>query len=175
MSNDQGADSTYLKGRDVKSCNRCKRSLLPEGFNNDRTRSDGKFPWCKECHRAQVRRSNLDNPIRAAEVSRRSTLKYQYGMSIEEYDALLASQDGVCAICGSLPVKKRLAVDHDHTTNDVRGLLCTRCNTTLGRMKDDPALLRRAADYVEGLDVNSLFVQQGKEGIMRLLSGEGNA
>ncbi len=70
-------------------------------------------------------------------------------MSIEEYDKLLSKQEGKCAICsGTEPTGRRFAVDHDHQTGMVRGLLCTRCNNALGCLQDDPELLDRAAQYI---------------------------
>jgi hypothetical protein len=59
----------------------------------------------------------------------------------ETYDRILAAQDGGCAICGALPAVRDLAVDHDHKTGAVRGLLCMSCNTGLGHFHDDPELL----------------------------------
>lgn len=61
-------------------------------------------------------------------------LKPRYGITIEEYDTMLAAQAGVCAICKQNPPNGRilkLAVDHDHATGEVRGLLCQRCNMAL--------------------------------------------
>lgn len=63
---------------------------------------------------------------------------------------MLAAQGGKCAICGGTnPGGHRLAVDHDHTTGAVRGLLCHACNAGIGKLRDDPALLRVAADYLD--------------------------
>lgn len=73
-----------------------------------------------------------------------------YGLPAQEYDLLLLTQGDSCAICEQkCPTKKRLAVDHDHDTGKVRALLCINCNKALGHMKDDPALLRAAAEYIE--------------------------
>jgi len=68
--------------------------------------------------------------------------------SFAGYDELLAQQNGVCAICGHPPKTKRLNIDHDHKTMEVRGLLCHKCNRAL---PDWVTLewLRRAAAYVE--------------------------
>jgi hypothetical protein len=68
-----------------------------------------------------------------------------YGMSIEDLDAMLLAQHGVCAVCQTAPA---IHVDHDHQTDKVRGLLCFRCNAALGQFGDDPLVLRRAARYV---------------------------
>lgn len=74
-----------------------------------------------------------------------------YGITAEEYQAILDYQGGRCAICQrATGATKRLSVDHDHKTGAVRGLLCTPCNRdVLGHLRDDPAALRRGADYLE--------------------------
>ena len=66
--------------------------------------------------------------------------------SRDDYDALLALQGGVCAICSK---NRPLGVDHCHLFNEVRGLLCNKCNLGLGMFDDDPDRLRAAADYLE--------------------------
>ena len=71
-----------------------------------------------------------------------------YGLSIEDYNALLAQQGGACAICRKQP-EQRLCVDHCHVTKKVRRLLCRRCNLGIGYFHDDPSLLRLAAAYLE--------------------------
>jgi Autographiviridae endonuclease VII len=81
----------------------------------------------------------------------------KYGITITEYDALYQHQDGVCAICGkpesgrdNTGTKiKALAVDHDHETGAIRGLLCSTCNSFLGYIGEDPEILRRGAEYIE--------------------------
>ncbi len=73
----------------------------------------------------------------------------KYGLIPEQYDAILASQNGVCAICGLARGIKMLAVDHDHKTNKVRGLLCQFCNTALGKFLDSVEILKRAISYLE--------------------------
>lgn len=74
----------------------------------------------------------------------------QYGLTLDEYQAMLAKQGGSCAICGDEPSEgKRLNVDHNHETGAVRDLLCRWCNYALGNAKDDPARLRAMADYLD--------------------------
>lgn len=74
---------------------------------------------------------NKNKPERKQAVHRRH-LRYKYGLTQQDYDDLLASQNGVCAICGKPPGKRRLHIDHCHQTELIRGLLCTGCNTRLG-------------------------------------------
>jgi hypothetical protein len=83
--------------------------------------------------------------------SLKSRMKFKYGLSIEEYNSMLESQNHKCMICKTPTenLKRKLAVDHCHTTNSVRGLLCGTCNTGLGQLKDSPELLRKAAEYIE--------------------------
>jgi hypothetical protein len=73
-------------------------------------------------------------------------LKRRYGISAAEADVMLAAQLGLCAICHEAPAAH---VDHDHETGAVRALLCFNCNGGLGQFRDDPVVLRAAADYVE--------------------------
>ncbi len=74
----------------------------------------------------------------------------RHGITLAEYEALLVKQNGACAVCrDACDSGMRLAVDHDHSTGRIRGLLCRRCNQGIGVMRDDPARLRRAADYLE--------------------------
>ena len=79
----------------------------------------------------------------------KANLKKNYGLTPGGYAELLALQEGVCAGCLQRQKGKRLAVDHDHTTGHIRGLLCTDCNRGLGLLKDDAARLRRLADYLK--------------------------
>ena len=90
----------------------------------------------------------------AGALSMRKTRLKTFGLSIEQYDAMLISQGGLCAICGSVPSDARsLAVDHDHDTGLVRGLLCTACNVYLGRIGDSPKVLQTAIKYLTEVPV----------------------
>jgi formate dehydrogenase maturation protein FdhE len=70
-------------------------------------------------------------------------------MTQTDYDNMLTAQNGVCAICGNPPKSgKKLVVDHNHKTGEVRGLLCTPCNTGIGLLKDNQAILKNASNYI---------------------------
>jgi len=82
-------------------------------------------------------------------------LKKSFGITLEDYENLLKNQNGVCAICGNPETAttnggelRKLSVDHDHETGEVRGLLCTNCNNGLGRFKDSPDLFQKALNYL---------------------------
>lgn len=77
-------------------------------------------------------------------------IEQTFGITGEDYARLLEAQNGRCAICGNRPRKLRLAVDHNHATGEVRGLLCKRCNKNLlGGAHDATDLLRAAINYLE--------------------------
>lgn len=86
----------------------------------------------------------------------------KYKMRSSDYEMMLRDQQGVCAICGAKPQKgKRLDIDHDHETGEVRGLLCGLCNRAIGMLADDPDIIRAAADYVESGGHPSRFYVEG--------------
>lgn len=109
-------------------------------------RGPGPTEAAKEKRLAQ-KRSNYSrqdkSAVHGAGTSRR------YGVDSVGYAALLSEQGGVCAVCGKPPGKRRLAVDHNHSTGEVRGLLCIKCNAALGMFEDSPQLLNAAAAYLE--------------------------
>ncbi|WP_165967021.1 endonuclease domain-containing protein [Actinomadura sp. 7K507] len=74
-------------------------------------------------------------------------LRQKYGINDGDADWLLKMQVGLCAVCFDFPAKH---VDHDHESGAVRGIACHGCNTGMGQLRDDPIVLRRAADYLMG-------------------------
>lgn len=81
-------------------------------------------------------------------------LNWKYGISMDVYSEILEAQKYRCAICGcdSRLQQKALAVDHDHETGKVRGLLCTSCNTAIGSFKDSVELLYKAIEYLRSVE-----------------------
>lgn len=104
--------------------------------------------------RRSVREWRKRNP----NAHRGAWLKCKYGLTLDDYDFMLEAQGFGCAICGKTLAEegKWLAVDHDHETGAVRGLLCQSCNTMLGCASDDIFILGRAIDYL---------VQGGSNGV----------
>jgi hypothetical protein len=94
-------------------------------------------------------------PQRKSMIWRERDLQKNFGIDLADYQRMFVEQEGACAICRQPETEKRngkakwLAVDHDHTTGAVRGLLCVACNTGIGKLGDDPARLRAAATYLE--------------------------
>lgn len=104
-----------------------------------------------EERREYLRQYARDYNLRTGGASqRKGWLKRAYGMTLEEYEALLRAQEGKCAICGeTCGTGQHLSVDHCHDTNAVRGLLCRNCNRGLGLFQDRPDLLGRAHEYLK--------------------------
>ena len=82
------------------------------------------------------------------DLTREYQLKALYGISNSDYEFILSSQGGVCAICGLPNNGRNFAIDHDHETGKIRGLLCVGCNAGIGSLKDDVNLVRRALEYL---------------------------
>jgi hypothetical protein len=86
-----------------------------------------------------------------AEQRKDAKLKFHFGITLEDYNIMLFEQDGCCAICKThhTELKRNLYVDHNHTTGEVRGLLCNNCNAGLGMYKDDITRLTNAINYLK--------------------------
>lgn len=158
-----------------KQCTRCKLVQSVENFSrngwNKRVRKgDGLNHWCKTCvnqyNRVYVAK-NKEKLQRIAKEkydplkSKDQTLRRSYKITLGEYNQMLESQGGVCAIC-KRPSQdgKMLSVDHDHSCcphrrdpvycgKCNRGLLCSDCNRAIGMLRHDPKVLRTAAEYLE--------------------------
>lgn len=103
-----------------------------------------------------VKHWELNNPekVKDKSLARRGNQKIamqirqrKYGISIADFKELLETQNNLCAICAGRMIP--ICVDHDHLTNQVRGLLCRECNSAIGKLKDSPELLRNAIQYLE--------------------------
>lgn len=93
-----------------------------------------------------------DDPIKVHQTLRKGHLKERFGITPDVYDHLFSLQGGVCAICKEPPTERYFAIDHNHDTGRIRGLVHKNCNSILGLAHDNKALLRAAADYLEERD-----------------------
>jgi hypothetical protein len=132
----------------TRTCSRCEVEKQIEEFYPDPRYVGGRMRICKEC----MRIASADYRQRNPDYSRRKSLKSECGITLEQYDEMLKAQGGVCAICKKSERTKTnkgevraLAVDHDHETGHVRGLLCGRCNRALGTVESFFPLAR---DYL---------------------------
>ena len=128
----------------TKVCSTCKYILGTDSFHADRKRGDGLQGTCKPCRSKYMAKYWVKAPT----LRRRYGLA-QYGLTPEDYERMLESQGGVCAICGTNPKPERhLCVDHDHETNSVRALLCIGCNAGVGHFREEPDYMIAAAMYI---------------------------
>ena len=138
----------------MKTCSKCKiEKPLFEFQYNEKWRGGGYSAKCRPCISAYTMEWKAKNADRVKEIDRKHYLKKLYGLTQEQHDAMHTSQNGCCAICGRDKTPTRpnhsLAVDHDHETGQVRGLLCMDCNRGLGHFRDQINLLQAAIDYLK--------------------------
>jgi len=126
-----------------KACSKCLTLKPLTKFSKCKKAKDGHKTWCKMCDQAYCRGEGKA-AIRAAVLKK-------YGLTLETFEEMLASQNHSCQICKSKTPggSGNFHVDHDHETGVVRGLLCSKCNVALGLFQDDPETLRQAANYLK--------------------------
>lgn len=164
--------------KEFKRCSKCGEEKELAQFYNKPRAKDGKHPHCKVCHNKMTNKwvddhreeSNASalayakSPKGLAtararynpEKQRTKLLRQKFNMTDAQYEIKLAEQNGVCAICQQAETMRngrsgrlcKLAVDHNHKTGQVRRLLCRRCNTVIGMVDEDSALLEAAAVYL---------------------------
>jgi hypothetical protein len=157
-----------------KACTKCNLSKSVNSFSKDKKKSDGLCSQCKSCQNSDKKRNNevrkkyykrnkavilggLRQKYKADPLAAKSRdLKKAYGIDIDQYNTMLELQGTSCAICKkhSSTFKKALAVDHCHTTDKVRGLLCVNCNRAVGNLKDSIDLAKNLISYLEAHNVN---------------------
>lgn len=156
-----------MKSGNTKSCG-CQKSDATKIRNIANRKYSRENPTCTECGSAlssdnwwpswasmfvpicipcgKERHALIDTK----EKQKNRALRNTYGITLTEYNAMLAKQDNKCAICGNTAILEHRAfhVDHCHTSGKIRGILCNGCNAGLGHFKDDPLILEKAAAYI---------------------------
>lgn len=120
----------------VKKCKDCKQTLPVTEFSMLKNNQYNTLAsYCKACVRIRGRTSDL---------------KKRYGITVDEFNEMIEKQENKCGLCEErLFSGRRTHVDHCHSSGKIRKLLCPNCNTGLGKFKDSPNLLRKAAAYLE--------------------------
>lgn len=153
-----------------KKCNKCQEIKKIADFYRQKSTADGYMYECKKCKNLNNIKNKQNNLAKYQQYDRewkrkhyqscpnqykeRNLLK-SFNLSLNDFYEMLEQQKGVCCICnqvekvlGNNGKIKSLSVDHDHKTNQLRGLLCNNCNRALGLLKDDPLVLRNAVLYL---------------------------
>ena len=144
---------------ETKVCSYHKVEHLISEFSRRALSPDGLESACKERRSSLAREYRRNNPSKPRPVDQifSYNLKKNYGISPEQYQEMVVTQCGQCAVCGE-PEKtidpksgntKRLSVHHNHDSGVVIALCCSECNMGMGKLKDSAALLRRAADLMD--------------------------
>jgi len=134
--------------RKTKTCSRCKIEKPASAFNPAKANKDLLSSRCRPCNSARAKEWVEQNPEKAKFSAKKGHLRRTYGISIKGYNEMIDAQKGGCAICHSPLVEKHTCVDHDHETNNVRGILCRHCNSGLGQFKDQPLIIEAALGYL---------------------------
>lgn len=158
----------------MKICTGCKNNKELKFFSKDKSHKDGLTSRCKQCI-AEINQLNRVGRIATRKTYEKNNwdkistkkkeynekqenkdrkkdqkLRAKFGITLEDYEYMVESQKGLCAICGveQSGFKKVLSVDHDHNNGKIRGLLCHSCNVGLGMFLDNPTLLLGAIKYL---------------------------
>lgn len=151
----------------MKECTKCKETKSKTNFCSRKASKDGLNLWCRSCHSNNNKAWQKQNPDKVKKDKKsyydkypervhNKELKHKYGITKEEYDVLLSNQNNKCKVCEQEELTKgrggkvrKMAVDHCHKTNKIRGLLCAKCNQALGLLDDNVESLKRAIKYLE--------------------------
>jgi DNA-directed RNA polymerase subunit RPC12/RpoP len=130
-----------------KRCSTCKEMKYFKDFSKHKGRPDGHHPQCREC-RSKYKRSP-ESLAKSRQKTREWNRLKLTGFTPEDFENKLAEQNYKCAICGTEdPGATNWHADHDHKTEQKRGILCHKCNTGLGLLKDDIDILCSAIEYL---------------------------
>ena len=148
-------------------CTKCKEILPVSNFRTRKDSSSGYQYWCKscECESNKLRyrkthvkiiptKESIDIKIGIKkDKDKRRMLLYRYNITLEKYNEMYIAQNKRCLICNTefpLGTLKGLCVDHNHSTGEVRALLCMSCNRTLGKVEKNPELINNMIKYISG-------------------------
>lgn len=147
---------TYNAMPTMRMCTVCKTAKPFEDFydglksKKQRYSTNKKYlhSRCKECDHARVRIYHKDNKQRLRKQMLIRHRFREYGLTEEQYNNMVLSQNNLCAICNNPSKNKALAIDHNHKTGEVRGLLCQNCNLAIGLFKENIIIFNKAIEYL---------------------------
>lgn len=129
------------------ACSICRETKVGTEFRWSLYKRDS---YCKVCRRAKDRERYKNSNGAGKDRVFDQSLRRLYGITLVQYNEMLAEQGHLCALCGEKPeTDRRMHVDHDHATGKIRALLCHHCNLLLGNAKDSIGRLKQAIAYLE--------------------------
>jgi hypothetical protein len=143
----------------MKFCRQCESEKPLDEFYADNRTKDGKCYTCKPCHEKRYKTWKRANKQKVSGYNSKwwatSEARFKrYGLTKEDYENMLKEQNNRCAICKQFETVvirgklRPLHIDHDAETKIVRGLLCSACNTGIGKLKHNISIIESAADYL---------------------------
>lgn len=147
-----------LEGENTKYCTKCHEVKRLDEFSPSSGGRKKRRNRCKLCHCAEKKLYYIEKGYEyRRSIDRKSWLHKGYGLTLDDYQRMWDAQGGLCAIChrpetliqSPTGVASLLGVDHDHTTGEIRGLLCSACNRGIGLFDESVNSLRAAVDYLE--------------------------
>ena len=145
-----------MSGEQTQVCSKCKIKKPLSKFFKNKKRNRGVQAYCKQCSKKDnlERRKNTPKGVNYIN-DRKYRFKSCYGITPKDWGKMFTKQNGYCALCGKCQseLTRCLDVDHNHLTGKVRGLLCSECNTGLGKFRVDEKgieLLEKAINYLKG-------------------------
>ncbi len=147
-----------------KCCTKCGKEypVTLEYFYKSTKGKNGFTSWCRICYKEAAKifrekhpelykkyRETYKTTPKSRKTKKNYELRRRFNITLEQYDKMFEEQNGVCAVCGLPEITKRLAVDHNHDTGEIRGLLCDRCNFTLGLVSENVDTLQNAINYLQ--------------------------
>ena len=153
----------------MKICTKCKSKQSYESFHADRRTRDGLSYKCKQCkseydgkpssilrrikynrlHQSQISEYHSKYYDIKADHKANLKMKIQYNITLTDYNRMLNTHNGACAICHMDNGPRRLHIDHDNTEGLVRGLLCNNCNLGIGYLKENHTIFLGAIQYLK--------------------------
>jgi hypothetical protein len=147
--------AVHLNADGTKPCSICGEIKSANVFYLNGDTKSGRSSACIECNRKREYKRYRDHTAKRKAQAKWGALKFNFGLTKQQWETLLASQNYSCAIC-SMPLvaagpiaTPNACVDHDHATGRVRGLLCRQCNQGLGQFKDRSDIAQKAVDYLK--------------------------
>lgn len=164
-----------------RKCGRCKKIRAASSFVNDSTRVDGKYPWCIDCQKTGFQAGKLQSsdeelnghmcPLCDTEIrghknrrfcstkckDRVAALRKKFGLNVEQYRKMVEATNGHCPLCNCRV--RKWAVDHNHQTGLVTGVVCTACNVgILAASRHEPARAEALARYLASTPAEKLGI-----------------
>ncbi len=157
---------------DRKICGCCKESKSISEFGMHKCSRDGLRAYCKPCWNSYKHKWRLANREKHDQHARRKRerdqdwksrdplqfnikqriyrLRREYGLTEEQFQAMIVENEGRCRCCGKVPGPEGWGIDHDHKTGEIRGLVCKSCNAGIGLLGDTLERVQLAVDYLSG-------------------------